>query len=406
MLVLGMHRSGTSALTGLLGPLGCALPSDGIAAHPDNPKGYWEPRALVRASDRVFRTARTSWFDPRPLDLAAIPAAALHDHRLSFACALDESFGDAPRIAVKDPRLSRLVPLFVAAAETRGYATRAILMLRAPAEIARSVHARDRSTPAYAYALWLRYMIDAERDSRALPRAIVAYDRLLGDWRGALRPVVALIHPDGFDLDGAAAAIEHQIDGGLRHHRESATPALEPHLAALMAEAEQAFDALLIADDAGARARIDAVASAFDGDPRLIDDIVHDELRHRRVRELGLSEPPPEKAVSPPDPEQPVEMPLPPEPVAAPVRPGERDLAREIEQVRASGLLDDDWYRARYPEVADGDPIEHYLTVGAAKGYDPSPLFQTAYYARQMARRALLSEGGSETRALSREGQG
>ena len=50
---------------------------------------------------------------------------------------------------------------------------------------------------------------------------------------------------------------------------------------------------------------------------------------------------------------------------------------------------------ARYPEVAASglDPIEHYLQIGAAKGYDPSPLFDTGYYARQMARRMGAASG-------------
>ena len=39
------------------------------------------------------------------------------------------------------------------------------------------------------------------------------------------------------------------------------------------------------------------------------------------------------------------------------------------------------------------DPVEHYLTTGAPRGYDPSPLFQTGYYARQMARRDLGAAG-------------
>ena len=64
-------------------------------------------------------------------------------------------------------------------------------------------------------------------------------------------------------------------------------------------------------------------------------------------------------------------------------------LAEQIALVHGSGLFDTDWYRQRYPDAtASGiDPVEHYLTIGAALGYDPSPLFQTGYYARQMARR-------------------
>ena len=62
--------------------------------------------------------------------------------------------------------------------------------------------------------------------------------------------------------------------------------------------------------------------------------------------------------------------------------------------IRASGLFDEGWYLATYPEAraAGIDAIEHYLTIGAARGYNPHPLFDTGFYARQMARR--LAAGG------------
>lgn len=65
-------------------------------------------------------------------------------------------------------------------------------------------------------------------------------------------------------------------------------------------------------------------------------------------------------------------------------------LEQSIALIRESGLFDIEWYSSNYPEVRDQDPIEHYLTVGAMKGYNPNPLFDTAYYARQIL--AILTE--------------
>ena len=63
-----------------------------------------------------------------------------------------------------------------------------------------------------------------------------------------------------------------------------------------------------------------------------------------------------------------------------------RSLDKRVQRIRASGLFDEDWYLSQHPEVAKNgiDPIRHYLTEGAARGFDPSPMFKTAYYARQM----------------------
>jgi hypothetical protein len=49
LVVLGMHRSGTSALTGMLHHLGVALGEHLMPASADNPRGYWEHSDVVSA---------------------------------------------------------------------------------------------------------------------------------------------------------------------------------------------------------------------------------------------------------------------------------------------------------------------------------------------------------------------
>ncbi|MDM5070528.1 class I SAM-dependent methyltransferase [Aeromonas bestiarum] len=52
------------------------------------------------------------------------------------------------------------------------------------------------------------------------------------------------------------------------------------------------------------------------------------------------------------------------------------------ERIAASGLFDELWYQHRYPEVADTalSALEHFINVGADKGYSPSELFDTRWY--------------------------
>src|SRR5436305_8801658 len=95
ILVLGMHRSGTSALTWLLGQLGAALPNDAIAATGDNARGYWESQALVKADDQLLRVARSSWFDPRPLDLSRLSADGLRSRKARMREAIEAAWGGA-----------------------------------------------------------------------------------------------------------------------------------------------------------------------------------------------------------------------------------------------------------------------------------------------------------------------
>ena len=63
ILVLGMHRSGTSALTRVLNLYGAALPRRMIPPNPNNEKGYWEPKVIVRIHDELLSAAGSRWDD-------------------------------------------------------------------------------------------------------------------------------------------------------------------------------------------------------------------------------------------------------------------------------------------------------------------------------------------------------
>ncbi|WP_420136645.1 sulfotransferase family protein [Sphingomonas sp.] len=380
ILILGMHRSGTSALTWLLGRLGATLPADAIAATDDNARGYWESQALVKADDQLLRVARSSWFDPRALDLSRLPLDGLRSRKSRIREAIAAGWGEAPFLAIKDPRQCRFVPIVAQVLEDMEIEPRGVLMLRKPGEIARSLESRNGITPAYAHLLWLRHMMDAERATRGRSRAIVDYDGMLSDWRETAARLAPLVDQPGWRPDPAESAlIDGFLDPSLRHHRGTQVPLEEP-LATLVQAVDTALHGLVRADDEAARARLDEAYAMFDDAPWLEGDIVHDALRHRLV-DTQLAAP--EEDASP---QEPVALPptagTPPS-NAAPDPSGDADL------VRRSGLFDVDYYLARYPDAVDSglDAVDHYLKIGAAKGYQPSPLFDTGYYARQMARR-------------------
>lgn len=380
ILVLGMHRSGTSALARLLGWLGSALPADAIEAHSDNAKGYWESAAIIKADDQLLRVARSSWFDPRPLDLSRLEPSALRSRKDRIWEAVTAAFGDAPLMTIKDPRQCRFVPTIVETLAEHGVASRAVLMLRSPQAVARSIASRDGTTMAFAQLLWLRHMIDAERATRGLARAVVSFETMLSQWRytaAKLLPLTGGMLPEG----ETAAAIDAFLDPSLRHHGEDGPSGLEEPLAGIVAMVREGLWALAERDDAETRAALDMAYARLEALPWLTDDIIHDELRHRRMgeTEAGPVAPGPLPVVAPPRRSMPAPTP---------------EQAEAVAMIRDSGLFDADWYVQTYPDAADSglDPIEHYLTLGASRGYNPHPLFDTGFYARQMARR--IAAGG------------
>lgn len=183
ILVLGMHRSGTSAVTRVLNLLGADLPGNllpGVVG--DNAPGYWESRDVVAVNDAILESAGLTWSDWNPLTphWPATPTADRFKQRLVEL--LDTHFAQSPLFVIKDPRLCRFPWIWADALARVGARPCAIIPYRHPAEVERSLRKRLMPGPQ-AKLLWLRYVLDAELGSRGMPRVFFSYDELLYDWR-------------------------------------------------------------------------------------------------------------------------------------------------------------------------------------------------------------------------------
>lgn len=195
LLVLGMHRSGTSALTRVLSLAGAKLPQRLMGAGPGNDLGHWEPQALVDYFDRLLAEVGSSWHDWQGPDLTRLPPARKDAIRNEIADILAEDYQDACLFVVKDPRVCRLAPLVMEALAHAGYRVSPVLTFRNPLDVMGSMEVRfgggwpDGYTRVDAALLWLRHVLDAERATRGMHRAIVSYDGLLRDWRAVIDEV-------------------------------------------------------------------------------------------------------------------------------------------------------------------------------------------------------------------------
>ena len=66
IVVLGMHRSGTSMFAEIISRLGFYTGETEELLEPqeDNPKGFWERRDVVQLNDLILEEAGGSWFNP------------------------------------------------------------------------------------------------------------------------------------------------------------------------------------------------------------------------------------------------------------------------------------------------------------------------------------------------------
>jgi hypothetical protein len=152
VVVLGMHRSGTSALTSMFVACGYYVgrEQDLLPAHESNPNGHWENTHLFDRHEEMLARLGGTWLDPpaaaRQLAAAAWAIPILQEE---VARVLTEA-GAAP-VAIKDPRISGLLPLWREVIEDRLHP---VLAVRDPLEVARSLHRRDDTPHALALAAW------------------------------------------------------------------------------------------------------------------------------------------------------------------------------------------------------------------------------------------------------------
>lgn len=185
LVVLGMHRSGTSSVAGTLALLGAKAPQTLMRPAEDNPKGFWESEVLAELNDRLLAAGGSNWHDWRRFDLASVSEALPSFHNEATK-KLATEFGDANLIVLKDPRICRLFGFWRNVLEESGYRVVVISPLRSPAEVAASLMARNDMSRSHALRLWLRHVSDAERVSRSLPRRLLAWSDFIADWRGQI----------------------------------------------------------------------------------------------------------------------------------------------------------------------------------------------------------------------------
>lgn len=260
LFVLGMHRSGTSSVTGALALAGATPPLTLMPPKPDNPTGFWESERIAAFNDGLLSRLGAEWHTPGELHAAGLAAdSALVAEMVDL---LEEEF-PAPSgpPALKDPRLCRLAPPWIAAATAWGRPPRILMPVRPPAEVAASLQTRNGFALGHGLQLWVDHVRQAERDSRGLPRAVILWPDVLAAPSATLQRALDQL---GLPINtrSAAADVAAFIDPSRRHQRLSVGEIDEP-VGAIAVEIYAALVALsLDPSDSTAMQRLDALSPA------------------------------------------------------------------------------------------------------------------------------------------------
>jgi hypothetical protein len=296
ILVLGPHRSGTSAVTRVLNLLGVDLGGEMMPPKFDNRHGYWEHQSVFDLHERLLSRTGSAWHDYRPMPAGWRELEEVEEIRRELVAFLRMEFGESPLWGVKDPRLCRLVPFWLGALEELGATPLFVVVVRNPLEVARSLERRDRFSPEKCILLYAAEMLAAVEHTQGRRRGFVSFARLLDDWRGAVADLARQLRIE-WPREPAAAGdeIDAFLQPGERHHRHDLDELrADPLLPGWCVELYEAFEGASSGCDADldgafARAR-DSFRSAMALFVPELEDLEKERTRQERRADRAESE--------------------------------------------------------------------------------------------------------------------
>ena len=219
VLVLGMHRSGTSVATEILSRLGLWIGTEEnlVGATEFNPRGHFELVAGLEFNNEVLRQTRGSWDNPPTVE--SVDELATRIRPL-----VDVWYEGRSAWAFKDPRLCLTVPAWMPA--LAGLDVRIVHLVRNPHAVARSLVARNDAMdlPASRFAkgemvvsdaltLWAEYNRRAclYEERFAVPRLLVWYDQLVDDPAAEVRRIAAFVGRGIAQLRSAVECVRPEL---------------------------------------------------------------------------------------------------------------------------------------------------------------------------------------------------
>ena len=221
LVIVGMHRSGTSASTGALQCLGVHLGGKLYSGHKDiNEKGYFEHYDIADANDEVLLKLGASWDDILLKKDNWWKLEELAPYADKIRRYIRRDFSMSMLWAVKDPRVCRLLPWWLDILASEQVIPHFIFVVRSPSAVHRSLERRDGFSREKSYQLWSLHYLEAERWSRGYSRIFVSFDHFLEQPKAVLQQIeqeLGIIYP--IPIAKAASCLEKFLSSDLRHHK-------------------------------------------------------------------------------------------------------------------------------------------------------------------------------------------
>ncbi len=217
ILILGMHRSGTSAVGAALSVCGVDFGEHLMKATPGvNEKGFWEHIDIAEIHDQLLLELGSSWDDVRPLPPKWEKTSEAQRAMQSLRAVIDRDFSNIPLWGIKDPRLCRLLPLWHILLSEMDIDAGYVITLRHPVEVMLSLKKRDGFSQAKALHLYATHLLNAEYWTRGYKRTFIQYGDLIQNPEFTIKE--ALIKLDIASAMDIGKSLSNLIEPGLQHH--------------------------------------------------------------------------------------------------------------------------------------------------------------------------------------------
>ncbi|MFK8012899.1 MAG: glycosyltransferase [Marinicellaceae bacterium] len=178
--ILGMHRSGTSAIGGVLNHMGFYFGNYLMEPNKNNPKGYFENNHVYLLNQKIFKENNSSWNDYN-FEIQSIKQHEVDKYVNQIKIIINEEFKYAEKFVIKDPRICLLFPIWEKACIELGIKIKIIIPYRNPLEVAESLRKRENYSYEYGMILWLKHFLSAEQLSRNYKRLFIGFEELIDE---------------------------------------------------------------------------------------------------------------------------------------------------------------------------------------------------------------------------------
>ena len=221
VVVLGMHRGGTSAITRGLKVLGVSLGGNLIPPSPGiNEKGFWEDADINALNAALLKALGRDWHTLSAISEEELARPVGIDFKIQAIKLLRTKLESTDIFGIKDPRIPRLLPIWRSVFEQLRVGVNYIITCRNPLSVARSLATRDGLAQEKSHYLWLEHTLASVTRTAGCNRIVVDYDNLIDDPAAQLKRIATCL---SLDFDPVSPEFREYkdefLEDSLRHTR-------------------------------------------------------------------------------------------------------------------------------------------------------------------------------------------